>query len=280
VNRFGILVASLASLPLLSSAGVAQTLAEWPEQSFIAAGTRYTLSDASRTCLTPLELQTTAAVREPACEVEAFRLIGSREASRMYAVQYRRSALVEWTEPADSVEWDELVLFRSVSEGDSLVAVWRIRTERAIEFVSGMKAHPRQGILLVEVLLCLNGTGGCSRNYLVDSAAGLEHVSMPFAEALRTQLPEGERLHKGMTLDMETLRGTWPVAGPGDANCCPSKVFDHAVRLDRTELILVRCAAIRWGIAAQVSVWRRQRRPTLRVEDPPHSVLPTEPDIV
>jgi hypothetical protein len=229
VNRFGILVAGLASVTLLSSTGVAQTLAEWHDQNFIAVGPMYTLSEASRTCLTPLELQTTAAVREPACEVEAVRLIGSRGASRMYAVQYRRSALVEWTEPADSVEWDELVLFRSVSEADSLVAVWRIRTDRANEFISGVKAHPRQGILLVEVLLCLNGTGGCSRNYLVDSAAGLEHVGMPFADHLGRQLPEGERLHKGMTLDLETLRGTWPVAVPGDANCCPSKVFDYAV---------------------------------------------------
>lgn len=232
----------IGGVMMLASTGSAQTFAERPDQGFIASRAVYSLAEASRTCVTPLEVGTTAPVRGPTCDVVAIQLIGSREASRMYGVQYRRSALVEWTEPADSVEWDELVLFRSVSGAGALNPVWHIRTERAIEFVSGVKAQPRQDVLLIELLLCLNGTGGCSRNYLVDTAAGLEYVRMRFADELRAQLSEGERLHKGMTLDLETLRGTWPVAELGDANCCPSKVFHYEVRLAGTELILEHAA--------------------------------------
>lgn len=234
-----VLGAFVASLLVLARTAAAQPLAERSDQAFIAPGSIYTLAEAGRICVTPLELRTNADIHDEFCTVEELQQIGARDGTRWYAAQYLRSALVGWAEPADSVEWDELVLLRSESETGSIVPVWHIRTERIYEFVSGVKAQSRHGVLLIEVLLCLNGTGGCSRNYLVDSAGGLGFVSMQFVDELKARLSQGKRLHKGVTLDLETLHGTWPVSGPGDANCCPSEVFDYTVRLDNARLILV-----------------------------------------
>jgi hypothetical protein len=226
----------------MTSTGSAQTLAERAGVGYITSGAAHTQAHVRRTCVTPLDVGTATRVRDATCDVVAIEPIGSRDGYRMYAARYRRFSLVEWTQPADSVEWDELVLFRSAAERDTLVPVWHVRTERAIELVSGVKAQPRDGVLLIEVLLCLNGTGGCTRNYLLDSSAGLEYMTMTFADELRAQLSEGDRLHKGMTLDLETLRGTWPVAEQSDANCCPSRVFDYVVRLEGADLVLVSSA--------------------------------------
>lgn len=225
-------VATVATAP-------AQTLQERPEQGFLQAASSLPVDSAARTCMTRLTLDTTARVRERSCTVERARWIGSVAGSRWYAAQYRRTALVEWSQPADSVEWDEVVLMRARTDSDSVVPVWHFRTERTYEFLSDIAAASRPEGLLIELLICLNGTGGCLREYLLDTGAGLRHVNKPFASSLQARLPEGQRLHKGMTLDLVTLRGTWPVNAGTDPNCCPSLMFDYEVRLEGVDMVLV-----------------------------------------
>jgi hypothetical protein len=231
----------LLLLPGRSSAQIA--VESRPGRGFLPQDSAHSLSDLSQVCLTSLDLNETVAVREPACTVEEVQSLGATTAidgERWYAATYYRSALIEWDVPADSVDWDEIVLLRSRGgPPDSVVTVWHVRVERDYWVLRGVRSQSRPEGLLIEVLMCLNGTGGCTRQYHLARGEGLAEVNKQFATDLQARLPDGKRLHKGMTLDLETLRGTWPVAGPTDANCCPSEIFDYSVRLDGTELVLI-----------------------------------------
>lgn len=239
-NRKLALIAALGCLlvPYPASAAM-QQLDDRPDQGFLQDRAAYSHEVAAERCLTPLTVNPRAPVRQATCTVEDLRSLGDGGGGRWYVARYRRSAIVDWGEPADSMEWDEVVLLNAVPERGLLLATWHIRTERAIEFLNDVQATLRSEGLLIEVLICLNGTGGCAREYLLDSGSGLEYVHMPFAADLQARLTDGQRLHKGMTLDRESLRGTWPVSRPGDANCCPSLLYEYTIRLEGTDMVLV-----------------------------------------
>ena len=238
--RVAPILTALACLGILGIGPLAgQSLRERPNQGFLDDDAVYSLADVNARCLTPLVVNTVAEVREPECRVVEVRELEGHVDDRWFSALYRRSALVDWTEPADSVEWDEVVLLRARAEDASMVPVWHIRTERIIEVLQDVKAQARTEGLLIEVLICLNGTGGCSREYLLDSRSELRYVDKVFADELKAMLTGGQHLHGGMRLDLQTLRGMWPVAVPGDGNCCPSLMFDYAVRLDGVRLMLV-----------------------------------------
>jgi hypothetical protein len=136
------------------------------------------------------------------------------------------------------MDWDELVILRAGSGSDSVVPQWHIRMERYVELLRDVRAEPRPEGLLIDLLICLNGTGGCSHEYLL-ATAELHYVDSNVAASLQALLAEGQYLHKGLDLDLKTLTGTWPVARSGDRNCCPSLLFDFQARLDGTKMVLV-----------------------------------------
>jgi len=75
-------------------------------------------------------------------------------------------------------------------------------------------------------------------------------LAQPFARDLQARLPPGHWLHKGRHLDLQTLSGIWPVAAPGDPNCCPSLELPFTLALLDDALVLreagpLRPAAIR-----------------------------------
>jgi hypothetical protein len=79
------------------------------------------------------------------------------------------------TRHADLMDWDELVILRAGSGSDSVVPQWHIRTERYVELLRDVRAESRPEGLLIELLICLNGTGGCSSEYLL-ATDELQHV--------------------------------------------------------------------------------------------------------
>lgn len=225
-----------------ASPAAGQSLDDWPDQEFLDTAVAYPLATVEDTCLTRLTVDANVTVRQARCRVQSLRALGSIGGRQWYVAQYRRSALVEWRQPADSTDWDEVVLLRTAPGGDSLIPAWHIQADRTYEFLRDVQAKVRPEGLLIELLICVNGTGGCARSYFLDAGSGLRYIHIPFAKDLQARLAKGQWLHKGMTLDMETLRGTWPVAKPGDLNCCPSLMYDYAVRLEGTDLVLVSAA--------------------------------------
>lgn len=190
-------------------------------------------------CVTPLLVGARVRVEEATCEPEgSVREIGAAPA-RWYLARFRRTAVVHWTEPPDSVAWDEVVLFSRIADADSVTPRWHLMTERAIEVTEGVVAQPRAEGILLEVSVCVTGTAGCAADYLLMRGDTLTALAEPFVDALAARLPSGLSLHKGMRLDLQTLKGVWPVAAPGDGNCCPSAAFDFQIRLIGLSLVLM-----------------------------------------
>jgi len=237
-SRARVALALALTLALVATPAAAQHLSERPDNGFLEPSQAVPLDRAALDCLTPVRVRGADEMRDWTCAVEFLRPLGAVDSLRWYVARYRRGAVYRDTIFEDSVEWDEVVLLSAADGGAAVRPVWHILTERTFAFLSDVRAERRTEGLLIELLICLNGTGGCGRHYLLDPGAGLSVVAMPFVDELRARLPDDHALHKGVTLDLATLRGTWPVALRGDANCCPSKVFDYEVRLDGASMVL------------------------------------------
>lgn len=65
-----------------------------------------------------------------------------------------------------------------------------MRTERYVELLRDVRAESRPEGLLIELLICQNGTGGCSSEYLLATHV-LEHVESNVAAGLQALLAAG-----------------------------------------------------------------------------------------
>jgi hypothetical protein len=127
---------------------------------------------------------------------------------------------------------------------DALLA-WHVVRDRDVEFLDTLRWIPTSRAAFLELRICLNGTGGCGSEYLRLAAGEWRAVAQPFARDLQARLPHDHGLHTGLRLDLETLTGVWPVAAPGDANCCPSLELPFTLRLAGDSLVLLNARPLR-----------------------------------
>lgn len=234
VLRTGALALALAARTVAPAS--AQLSVAQPDDGFLPAPLPVQGPLAEAACILPLEGRWDDLVRAPTCQVLALDDLGDDGRFRWTAIRTRWTGIDTYAEGADSISFDQLVLLRS--DSSTTRAVWRFETERTFWLLADVRARRRPEGLLIEALACLNGTGGCARDYLIARDGRLDIVEKAFATELASLLPDGLRLHKGVTLDLETLQGTWPVAAPGDANCCPSRMYSYGVELVGTMLRL------------------------------------------
>ena len=100
-------------------------------------------------------------------------------------------------------------------------------------------ASTTQGTILLSVEYCVNGTGGCSQEFVQRRVNGRWN---PVRQVWLKQLPAGisKQLLHGVRLEPHSLKGKAGFYSPSDPNCCPSQVLrvDLAVRGD--PLVLIR----------------------------------------
>jgi hypothetical protein len=110
------------------------------------------------------------------------------------------------------------------------------------ELFESVRMHQVQKERIVDLSICLNGTGGCGQELL----AWREHSLHPRALNLRAQfdraLPPGFTTYRSPWLDLKTMR----VRGGGwkrgvDANCCPSMQMGCNVTLRGDSAVLGHC---------------------------------------
>lgn len=239
-----------ASLVLgVALATAASATAQQPRE--IRAGFRDTLTaawaDLLTRCVTPVDLATTASITRAVCQVRGATSLGSEGGTEWSVVRYLREVIVADTAWADTMPLDELVLVGRAPGADSARVVWHLVRERTFEFLDTLLWTPTARGTFLEVRICLNGTGGCSTEYLRFRDDAWRAVAQPFVRALQQRLPPDHRLHKGRRLDLATLDGVWPVAAPGDANCCPSFELPFRLELEGDSLRLVEAGPLRWG---------------------------------
>jgi hypothetical protein len=146
-------------------------------------------------------------------------------------------------EARDTVVEEEVVLFRTVRPG-SLTPVWHERFEtgdNAVWRSVSPELVPARGGTLLAVMRCVNGTGGCSQEFLLRHPDGRW---VPVVQAWLDQLPRGfsSRIWHGVRIDPGTLRGEAGFYGEGDPNCCPSRNLTVHLTVRRDSLVLLRHA--------------------------------------
>ncbi|HEV7364269.1 MAG TPA: hypothetical protein VGN76_00330, partial [Gemmatimonadales bacterium] len=134
-------------------------------------------------------------------------------------------------------------LFKTASPG-SLTPVWHGRFEtgdHAIWRSVTPELAPARGGTLLSVMQCVNGTGGCSQEFLLRHPDG--HW-FPVWQAWFDQLPRGfeGRIRHGVRIDPRTLRGEAGFYGDRDPNCCPSQELIVHLTLRGDSLVLLRQA--------------------------------------
>ena len=175
------------------------------------------------------------------CEVVAFEDLGGAK-KKWTAARYQWVSIftaedaTRGKDARDTVKEEEGVLFEVVNP-ESVRPVWHARIESddggMYRSVTPEIALTADGATLLSVMLCVNGTGGCSQEFLRRHADG---KWFPVRQTWLDRLPQGYvgRIRHGVRIDPQTLRGEAGFYGDADPNCCPSQrlIVDLAVRED------------------------------------------------
>jgi hypothetical protein len=180
------------------------------------------------------------------CGVASFGPVDSTAQPRWMAAQYTWTSIYSAEDSSrgagarDTVMEEEVLLFRTGGQGD-LVPVWHERFEtgdHAIWRSVTPEVAPARGGTLLSVMHCVNGTGGCSQEFLLRHPDGRW---VPLWQAWLDQLPPGfeGRIRHGVRIDPRTLRGKAGFYGDRDPNCCPAQnlIVDLTVRGDSLALL-------------------------------------------
>jgi hypothetical protein len=215
----------------------------------IANGARDSLrvawADLATRCVTPVANPYVTPVHRSACRVVSVLPLGSGDGRDWLAVRYLRELIVQDTAWADTMPLDELVLAGHAPGAAVAEVVLHWTSDRRELFLDTIVAVPTPQGMLMELTLCLNGTGGCAEDYFRLVAGRWRGVTKAYSRDLSARLPADHSLHQGRQLDLVTLSGVWPVAGRDDPNCCPSFEIAFRVRLDGDTLRLIDAGPLR-----------------------------------
>jgi hypothetical protein len=179
------------------------------------------------------------------CEVVRYSALASASRSGWASAEYRWVSLFTAEDttrgPAarDTVSEDEVVLLEAAQPG-RVSPVWHER------FETGRHALWRSvtpeiakigGSVLLSIQHCVNGTGGCSQDFLRRS---LRRQWTSVRQAWIDQLPRAlaGRIDHGMRISVRDLRGEGGLYGPRDPNCCPSELLRVQLELRGDSLVL------------------------------------------
>jgi hypothetical protein len=180
------------------------------------------------------------------CEVVSYQALGGPQA-RWITALYRWTLLTaedkaRGPSARDTVTEDEAVLFEAIATG-YVRPVWHERIETG-EYGVWLSVTPElawtsQAMVLLSVMMCLNGTGGCGQEFLQRHANGRWYG---VRQAWLDQLPAGfiGRIRHGIRIDPTSLRGEAGFYGDGDPNCCPSQRLLVDLELRGDSLVLRR----------------------------------------
>jgi hypothetical protein len=172
-------------------------------------------------------------------ETKELRRVGS---VRWRFARYRR----RWVRPPDdprrprdrtAQDEEVVVLFSQTTEGGRLRPEWMASYgPNFIASVHLLTAPAADGGVLLSVLECVNGTGGCRQQFRLRRAGRWRPVREPWFR----QLPASMRSHfwKGTYVDPATLRGSGGLYADRDPNCCPSREVNLRLALHGDSLVL------------------------------------------
>jgi hypothetical protein len=182
------------------------------------------------------------------CEVVAYHAVEGPPAGGWVTARYRWTSVFTAEDSArgpaarDTAIEEEAVLFDSPQSG-KLRPVWHARFDNGeygvYRSITPQVASTTQGTILLSVAYCVNGTGGCSQEFLQRRVDGRWR---PVRQVWLEQLPVGFSQHilHGVRIEPRTLKGEAGFYGRSDPNCCPSQVLRVALAVRGDSLVLIR----------------------------------------
>jgi hypothetical protein len=186
------------------------------------------------------------------CEVVAFEPGGRATPARWTTSRYRWISVFTPEDTAggssarDTVAEEEVVLFEAIP-AERIRPVWHARFETggyAIwRSITPDVVPTKGGATLLSVMSCVNGTGGCSQEFVQRHSDGRW---FPVWQVWLEQLPPGfgNRVRHGFHIDPRTLLGSAGFYGERDPNCCPSQEL-HVRLAERGDTLLLRAHSVR-----------------------------------
>jgi hypothetical protein len=171
---------------------------------------------------------------ETSCDVvEAIDLMTPVEA---WLLRYRRSAELPEGDVTSVVEIEELALIEA--SGGGYRVLWRLPADLRFESLGTVSIAQLGAATVVSYWACLQGTGGCTQQFLMRDG-GWSILAQPYLADLAALAPPDWSLHKGREIDLGSLTGVQPLAGPEDPNCCPSGSIRFSLALQGGALVLL-----------------------------------------
>lgn len=188
------------------------------------------------------------------CSVVEYQGLGSVQGATWTTANYHWTLVFNPEDSArgdgarDIVTEEEVVLFEASNPG-LVRPVWHARFETGgfavWRSVTAEIAPTNQGTILLSVMWCFNGTGGCGQEFLQRHP---DRRWFPVMQDWLDQLPPGfvDRIRHGIRIDPSTLQGEAGLYGDRDPNCCPSQRLAVRLALRGEALILLDQAVAPW----------------------------------
>lgn len=180
------------------------------------------------------------------CRVAEVRPLGTGALSQWTMARYQWTSIFtaedrsRGEDARDTDAEEEVVVFYAPDIGQ-LHPVWHARFETgayaAWRSITPELAVTAAGTTLLSVMSCVNGTGGCSQEFLQRTGEGRwSGINQVWLD----QLPAGfaGRILHGVRIDPTTLRGVAGFYGDHDPNCCPSERLEVDLELEGDALVL------------------------------------------
>jgi hypothetical protein len=176
------------------------------------------------------------------CAVTEFKDAADATPAKWMTARYAWASIFTAEDPArgkdarDTAKEEEVVLFEATGPG-LVRPVWHQRIDSG-EYgvwrsVTAEIGATGEGDHLLSVMMCVNGTGGCSQDFLHRHSDGRW---FSVRQQWLDQLPPGyaQRIRHGVRIDPRSLHAEAGFYGDADPNCCPSQTLeaDLAVRGD------------------------------------------------
>jgi hypothetical protein len=186
------------------------------------------------------------------CDVADYRALGSTPAGEWFAARYQWRSVFTAEDTAreatgrDTVTEDEAVVFARLKPGQ-VQPVWHARYDTGKyavwRSITPEVAATADSTVLLSVMSCVNGTGGCSQEFVQRHADG--HW-VPVWQVWIDQLPKGfsGRIRHGVRIDPRSLKAEAPFYGDRDPNCCASSMLRAQLVLRGDSLALGRRAVV------------------------------------
>ena len=188
------------------------------------------------------------------CRVVEFDTLSRAAGKRWSFVVQRHTSVYKFsdsagTAPLDTIVETETVLFSEARGSRVLTAVLSGREEEMAIRSIYPEIADRDGMALVSMEFCVNGTAGCWQEFWRYAGASWNRLPDPLGELTprvsRAFPRDSSHQTRSPRIDVKTLRGTAQIAVHGDGNCCPSyrAEFRLALAGDRFRVVEFRVVA-------------------------------------